>query len=171
MSNSITLHPTLGVNPRCVKCSNCGKTYQLVLLGVHNHIDVCDKCGMQHVGGAAKDRYGNAKCQKCGVSSIYISRRRLTEYEQLTFGLCDDCKTKANEFQAELKKLYEEHKAAFDAGAIFASCKRCNSLMILKGDSEFAQHVRKEHSVLASKPVVVEMDGCHLCPPAEGAKK
>ena len=93
MSVSIILHPELGVNPRlfcCPKCHGDNGQNGLVLLGRSNYIDVCNGCGMKHIGGANKKGvYGYKECQRCQNQSF--TRKELGEHEKIEGEYCSKC--------------------------------------------------------------------------------
>jgi len=160
--SDITLHPELGVNPRLTFCPGCGGAGQdLMLFGNRNYVDECRECGMKHYGGANRRRT-RKKCQRCGHDCF--DRRILTDQEKVPSSeLCECCKKKNEVFQNELKELYEEYKPAFEAGAVFSTCEKCNSLMIVNGEAELAKHMRECHGIAPPKPFVVSVPGCPNC--------
>lgn len=95
MSNSITLHPKLGVNPRMfdVVCPVCGENHPaILLLGTRNYIDTCNGCGLQHIGGVSWPAPRELPTCRCG--STNFTRRQLGEFESSVGGtnqVCDKC--------------------------------------------------------------------------------
>jgi len=91
---SIRLHPALGVNPRLFTehCPLCGKAdEQILLLGLRNFKDTCTECGMVHIGGSDRDKYGVLACKRCG--SGVSTRATLQDSERFDGAtVCDECR-------------------------------------------------------------------------------
>jgi hypothetical protein len=91
---SIRLHPELGVNPRLFTehCPLCGKAdEQVLLLGQRNFKDTCAECGMVHIGGSDRDKYGVRACKRCGGG---VSTREILRDSERFDGkaVCDECR-------------------------------------------------------------------------------
>lgn len=98
MSKSISLHPTLGVNPRLIDtvCPVClEKGSELALLGQTNSKTVCPKCRRTILGGMNRLGQGQFQCPGCGepFSNRYPGGKiELKEYEQFSSTrVCDTC--------------------------------------------------------------------------------
>ena len=96
MTDSIPLHPELGVNPRMIKvnCFACGqlKDDSIALLGKNNYIDTCPNCNADIYGGVKSEKWLYT-CPKCNhVSPKKFGRRELTEWEEIALnGICQEC--------------------------------------------------------------------------------
>lgn len=76
MSGHITLHPTLGVNPRMTTCDICGEGASILLLGGRNWRETCAGCGAVVYGGINR----SSPCPKCGSAESH-SRESIPEHE------------------------------------------------------------------------------------------
>ena len=151
MSDSITLHPTLGVNPRLTFCQRCrGEANELLLLGNQDSVYTCEGCGQPHIGRPAKGR-----CVTCDSYAVKKTRT-LDEHERLPASSpCDSC----------LKEI-EEHRAVVAAGGIYIRCADCRAEGVIKSSSPLAAEVREAHGTAAPEPCGIEFTkeaGCPTC--------
>lgn len=155
---SITLHSKLGVNPRLVMCSQCGKeTISLAMLGIRNYKLICS-CGAIEYGGE-----NNKPCPKCHIASTR-ERKELTDVEPIYTGeICEKCITLNKQTNTEV----------ISNGGIYFECKKCHSKGAVKRN-EYCIEVRKELSIKHNKnfndptdnkylPVGILVDECPIC--------
>ena len=97
MSDSVTLHSKLGVNPRIVyiHCRVCGekKSDSLVLLGASNYKEQCPECKTWVFGGFNKSdsEHAGRWCPKCKGHSRG-ERVELSDTEHIeSNGVCSAC--------------------------------------------------------------------------------
>lgn len=152
MSGSIRLHPTLGVNPRVMKCEKCGKDYGVAMLGMSNIVWSCNSCGSKTLAGGAEPV--SQPCQKCGGRS-YKRERTLGDHEMLVSGFCDDC-----------IKEQDEHRSIVQAGGLYFRCSDCHAGGVIK-DSEFTREVRSKMNKPAPELFGIEFSkkDCPACGP------
>lgn len=149
MSNSIYLHPKLGVNPRLTYCPRCGgENGHLLLLGTTNKVYMCQGCGTPNIG---KPKNG---CGKCGHYDVPFERE-LRPNERLPGDFCGTCRQ-------EMK----EHRAEVAAGGVYFRCSDCPAIGVIRADHPFAKAVRKAHGIEAPDECGVEFskaEGCPVC--------
>lgn len=153
MSDSITLHPELGVNPRLTVCTRCGaEGKDLLLLGIRNYWVQCDKCNARVYGGFNRNgRPGSASvCPSCGGTS-HGKRHELKESERIPHGLCAGC-----------EKELAMQKEVVESGGIYFKCK-CGAAGVIKESAPICKAVRERAGIAAPAPVGVELDDCPSC--------
>lgn len=130
MSDNITLHPELGVNPRMTICQRCGGDNQeLMLLGHRNFKAICS-CGMVHFGYT---KAGPKECGSCGRKCSF-TMIELERNERLPSpGVCKDCEQELENFAEEIKK-----------GGIYFKCAACTTTGVIKGHVPLAKHVKEQ---------------------------
>jgi hypothetical protein len=149
----ITLHPTLGLNPRLTYCTRCGRDGpDLMLLGNRNWKRKCASCGCINYGASAKD-----DCGSCGVKLWNSERIELEEREKLPGSLCNDC-----------QKEVDQHAAIVAEGGIYWKCRDCKKGGVIWGSSELAKRVREKMGVEPPKPCGVEFTKAEGCPACGG---
>lgn len=154
MNGNIELHPEKGVNPRITVCCQCGEDIGLVLLGRHEHKDICNKCGLVYYGGKPL----GGECPRCHTYGWH--REPIEEHEKIPEGLCEKCQ----ESQRELDKVVAE-------GGIYWRCDDCNATGAIRASSPLAKQVREQLGIEAPKPCGVQFSkakGCPVCNKKEG---
>lgn len=93
MSDSITLHPTKGLNPfmMVLVCRICGeeKDHGIALVGATDKVGTCPQCGLMVYGYTRR-----TTCARCGEKGgPDWDRRALEEGEKIKeSGVCDECR-------------------------------------------------------------------------------
>jgi len=119
------LHPELGVNPRLIECTVCGREVNgIALLGLANHKATCLDCGVLIYGQRGH------KCAACGGTN-FGPRVQLAEREKI-LGVCDAC-------EREREKL----KTEVQMGGIYVQCAECGMHGVVKHDNPLCVDVRK----------------------------
>lgn len=140
--SGITLHPTKGVNPKRVSCTQCGgETNELLLVGNRDYFTICPKCNTRLIGGGKCPQ-----CREAGVNRTMLPSR-------IPAGICDACQAK--------NKECEEVVAA---GGIHWRCSDCGSAGAIRGTSELAQAVRKQMGIELPAPCGIEFSKEGQCP-------
>jgi hypothetical protein len=148
---SITLHPSLGVNPRLVICRRCGSdTNELILLGIKNRVGKCSACGAKVIGGMNS----GGTCPACNQRASLVDTKELRDHEKLPVGLCASC-------EVEMK----EHAAIVADGGVYWRCKDCRASGVIKAESAAAKAIREGEKVAAPEPPCIELDNttCPAC--------
>jgi hypothetical protein len=159
----VTLHRDKGVNPFLTICRACGKDVGLVLVGVREWVDTCDKCGMKHYGGA-----DNRECKGCKEHGATFTRRKLEEREKIPIEICDDCRKSEKDFDEKLEAMARKEAPN---GAILFRCK-CGNKGLIGGHAEIAKLVREKLNIKPPALCGVDLDECTDCrETAEGTVK
>lgn len=141
MTGSITLHPTLGVNPHLTYCRRCGGDCEdLILLGARDGIYRCDDCGLNLIGGGPCPDHP-------GRHTTFV--RKVEEHEKLPAGPCRACRDEI-----------ELHEKIVAEGGVYFRCSECSSEGVIKPDSELARAVREHARVAPPKPIGITFDVC-----------
>jgi DNA-directed RNA polymerase subunit RPC12/RpoP len=149
MSNSIPLHPKLGVNPHLSYCPRCGgDAEELMLIGNRTAIVKCESCGNKVIGGL---RSGE-KCPAC--------QHRSTGRGEHVGSVGEHDKLPASRPCAKCRQELAEHKAIVEAGGLYFRCKECNKQGVIKAEAEFAKALRLQHNKPAPELCGVEFEKC-----------
>jgi len=141
----LPIHPTKGVNPRLVHCTQCGEmTNEIVLLGAIDYYTTCPQCGIKLIGGG--------KCPKCNVKGV--DRTPLPESQEINAGICDACQNKNRKAKEEV-----------EAGGVYWKCADCGSAGAIKAGHPLAEDVRKHFKLEAPEPCGIEFTKkeCPVC--------
>jgi len=150
---SIELHKEHGVNPRMMICKHCDADIGVILVGVRDYKDTCDKCGLVHYGGADDNT-----CQGCGLKQF--TRDKVALNERIPGGVCDACEAI---IKARKDLLMAEYEKVKHTGAIFFHCAKCASAGLVKGETEVAKDVRARLNIPIPAPCGLTLHGCPNC--------
>jgi len=161
MSQGIQLHPTKGVNPRLTICPRCGKDGpELILMGIRDYYQTCPSCDTRSYGG-----FDRGTCPKC-KAHVSGNKTPIGEHERIPGSLCKECE--------DVIKL---HRELVEAGGVYWKCNDCHGEGVIKGTSEFAQHIRAtvengkyKDPVNGKYPaigVAFDKKSCPVCSPKE----
>jgi len=148
--SSIRLHETKGVNPKLCFCPRCANDNgEIALPGADDRVWECTSCNVRHYG-----RKLSGGCPECHFS-LTLSHR-LGEHEKVPGSLCDDCKQREDDCNAEVR-----------AGGVFWRCTSCGSEGAIKADSQLATLVREHFNAPPPAPVGCEFSDadCPVCGP------
>lgn len=141
---SITLHPTLGVNPHMTVYTKCGKDIGIAMIGTRTAILQCNQCGRKTIGHRQHE-----PCPECKSTFNFTKLGEVGEHDKLPGGLCDDCAKEAKEFAEIVSK-----------GGVYFRCANCNATGVIKGHTKLAKAVRKAHKLPAPAPCGIEFENC-----------
>jgi len=113
MSDSIRLHPKLGVNPHLTYCPRCGgEGRDIVLIGARDYIDRCCECDMHLIGGGRCPKHPGRRTERV---------RKIEEHEKLPGSMCEACEADQARQEAEVVAggVY------FRCGVEIQSCPSC----------------------------------------------
>lgn len=153
--SGIALSKKHGLNPSMEVCARCGQeTNAIVLLGATSKYR-CSKCKGFFYG--SRQKYLKGGCPLCGYHHGYpelVGNQAEAPRHITTGNLCDPCKKEEAEFTREVK-----------AGGIRWRCDQCHNSGVIKADSLYVQHLRKEKSEVDWDHVGINMppDDCPVC--------
>lgn len=143
----LMLHPEKGMNPRRTICARCNApTPEILLLGVHDQWDECDRCDRQYIGDpkAARACCGTGKLNSKGSHPVNLP---------VPGAICETCENEMQQFDEVVK-----------AGGLYFQCIDCGKAGVIKRNDwtlAFKKEMKMEEDEVAG--VEFTQDDCPHC--------